>query len=141
MEASTIAVIVAAVFGGGGIIGGVVALLKFRGESTAVLVSASGEVVIMQKGMISQLREDLDAARADHATEVTRCLQAAASLRAELESVRRDVQRSHSRHDTQDVSIRRIITDLDSDYPDPGPTPGQMPENLPDPPDDLPRRQ
>lgn len=133
MDPSAVAALIAAIFGAGGLTGGVVALLKYRGESTAVLVSASGEVVIMQKSMISELRAELDQARREHAAEVARCQDTAAGLRRELEILRRDVGRSHSRHDTQDAVIKQLQDALPGRFDSPDPTPGQEPETPPAP--------
>jgi hypothetical protein len=135
MDISQIAAIVAAVFGTTGLLGGGLALAKFRGESTAVLIGASGEVVIMQKGMIAELREELAVTRREHAEEVARCRSRADELERELESVRRDVQRSHSRHNTQDQIIAEMQRVMGpGGYHRPGIVPGQEPENPPIPP-------
>lgn len=50
-----IGLVVTALFGGGGI----VALLKFRGENTKVIVSAAGEMVLVQGNVVALLRAEM----------------------------------------------------------------------------------
>jgi predicted nuclease with TOPRIM domain len=63
MDLSSVAVVAASVVGGSGLLGGVYALLKVRPETTGILVNAAQDVVIIQKGVIDDLRTGLKDAR------------------------------------------------------------------------------
>jgi chromosome segregation ATPase len=63
MDISSVAITIASVVGGGGLLGSVYALLKVRPETTGILVDAAQDVVIIQKGVIDDLRLGLKDAR------------------------------------------------------------------------------
>jgi hypothetical protein len=77
---------------GGGLFSGIVALLKFKPEKDAVVVSAAQGAVIVQSGVIDALQEELRRAREERdesrrEAEVERGLRIAAEARLrELEA-------------------------------------------------------
>ena len=52
--------ILSALIGGGGFAGGIVALVKMRPETTRIVVDAAEGAVVVQKGVISELRAEID---------------------------------------------------------------------------------
>jgi predicted RNase H-like nuclease (RuvC/YqgF family) len=59
VEVGTIAAIVVAVIGAGGIGGAIVAFIKAKPEASKILIEAAGEVVVIQKGTIEHLQEEI----------------------------------------------------------------------------------
>lgn len=59
---------------GGGFVTGLVALLRFRVDKDAVVVSAAQGAVVVQSGVIDALQEELARARKDRDDERTRVL-------------------------------------------------------------------
>lgn len=75
---------------GGGFLTGVVALLKFKPEKDAVVVSAAQGAVVVQSGVIDALQEELARARSERDEARKNCEAAeakAAYLRRQLKSV------------------------------------------------------
>lgn len=59
MTLSEIAIVVAGTLGGGGVIGALYTIMKVRPESAGILIDAAQDVVIIQKGVIDDLRMGL----------------------------------------------------------------------------------
>jgi polyhydroxyalkanoate synthesis regulator phasin len=59
MDLANVAVIAAAIVGGGGVFGGIYGLLKVRPEAGQIAVSAAGSALVVQVGVIETLREEM----------------------------------------------------------------------------------
>jgi chromosome segregation ATPase len=59
MTLSEIAIVVAGTLGGSGVIGALYTIMKVRPESAGILIDAAQDVVIIQKGVIDDLRMGL----------------------------------------------------------------------------------
>lgn len=79
---------------GGGFITGLVALLKFKPEKDAIVVSAAQGAVVVQSGVIDALQEELDRARAD-----------LSALREDFDAMRREL--NSTRTELNDVRAER----------------------------------
>lgn len=62
---NTILTIVISVIGGGGLVGGLVALLKVRPEQSQILVSTARDVVVIQREAMTDLQHRLAAVEAE----------------------------------------------------------------------------
>lgn len=81
MSADQIVLIVIALIGGGGMVGGITALLKIRPEAGQISVSAAQGAVIVQTGVIENLQREMARLR-----EQVEALEAAnAELRADVD--------------------------------------------------------
>lgn len=61
--------LIIALIGGGGLIGAVVALMKVRPENNAAVVTAAQGAVLIQTGLMEQLRSALEETRQELAAE------------------------------------------------------------------------
>jgi threonine dehydratase len=66
-EVPELATIIISAIGGGGIITAIVAAFKVKPDIARVTVSAAEGAVIVQSGVISSLRDELNRLKADHA--------------------------------------------------------------------------
>jgi hypothetical protein len=78
---------------GGGFVTGFVALLKFKPEKDAIVVTAAQGALVVQTGVMDALQEELDRARAD-----------SSALRAEIAAVRKEFA----------AEVARIRVELDT---------------------------
>lgn len=60
LESKDWVTLVAVVIGGGGFVGAIIALLKFRPEAGQILVTTAQGVVIIQKSVIEDLRQEIE---------------------------------------------------------------------------------
>jgi hypothetical protein len=72
MSTEALAAVVVAVLGSGGLIGGIVALLRVRPESGRLIVEAAEGAVVVQSGVIDQLRREISGLREDLDEELER---------------------------------------------------------------------
>jgi chromosome segregation ATPase len=96
---STPAAVVIAIVGTGGIIGGLVALLKVRPETGKLIVEAAEGAVVVQAGVMRELRAEIEALRELEARASKRELDATKreqDLRRELEDLRSELDRCTS---------------------------------------------
>lgn len=94
MNTGQIVTLVVSVIFSGGLVGGVVALLKLRPESGQIVVTAAQGAVVVQSGVIDDLRQELqnlraerDALRAENVQLRTRV----AALEQKFEALRAEV--------------------------------------------------
>lgn len=73
MTPETIIAVIIAVLGSGGLIGGIVALAKVRPESGRMIVEAAEGAVVVQSGVITELRNDLAEVREEAEREREEC--------------------------------------------------------------------
>jgi hypothetical protein len=76
---------------GGGFLTGLAALMKFKPEKDAIVVSAAQGAVVVQTSVIDALQEELDRARREKAevhTELESCRKHNHDLRIEIETIR-----------------------------------------------------
>ena len=109
---------------GGGFITGLIALLKYKPEKDAIVVSAAKGAVVVQSGVIDALQEELDRARADSALarkeiqEVrNEFREEVVSLKLELAAVRRErdgLRRLVERYEEENVALRERVAKLES---------------------------
>lgn len=72
MTETAVAVVIA-VLGSGGLIGGIVALMRVRPESGRMIVEAAEGAVVVQSGVITELRTDLAEVREEAEREREDC--------------------------------------------------------------------
>ena len=75
---------------GGGFVAGLVALLRFRVDKDAVIVTAAQGAVIVQSGVIDALQEELQRARADR----NEAQQKTAALEQEIERLKTELKKA-----------------------------------------------
>jgi anaerobic glycerol-3-phosphate dehydrogenase len=78
---------------GGGFVTGLVALLRFRVDKDAVVVSAAQGAVVVQSGVIDALQDELARARSDRDQERDRAI----ALEAKVEELRNELRRVQTR--------------------------------------------
>lgn len=82
--------LVSAFLGSSGFFGGIYLLLKLKPESGAIVVKSAEDVVVIQSGLITDLRKSLDDARLKLA-EIASLKEEIITLKAELERFKAEV--------------------------------------------------
>lgn len=99
--------LVVAVLGGGGILGGIVALFKLRPEVARVTVSAAEGAVIVQTGVIENLSGEITRLRTEIIEERRNCDQEIARCQAEIKSVHEILSRIDERQSNRLLPEKR----------------------------------
>lgn len=104
MEAGSIVTLVGLVLGGGGIAAGVVALIKVRPEAGQVVVTAAQGALVVQSGVIDELKEELVRVHG----ELNRERDKSNRYYQRLETLERDVRRSEEIRDKLDTLAGKV---------------------------------
>lgn len=111
MNNTTIITTLVSVLLGGGFIGGIVALVKLKPEGDQILVSSAKDVVLIQKGALEDLREQMRELEARFDAQIKTAARAVAECHAEREELKaeRDEERKVN------IELRRRIEVLEAE--------------------------
>lgn len=105
-----LAPIILAVLGGGGIFGGIYALLKLRPEAGQITVVAAQGAVVVQQGVIETLRDEIR--RHMHRIEA---LEAEARTTQELQERVRHLEEELNVKTRENVQLRERVANLEAE--------------------------
>ena len=109
---SVLIAVIVAVFGSGG----VVALIRSRGEGSKILVDAAQGAVVVQSGVIDSLQEEIDRLKQLHADQQAEISELRSHL-AEVNSLRsrvRDLEQKNELLEAENTRLRSELNHLTS---------------------------
>ena len=114
--------IIIAVVGGGGIIGAVVAFIKVRPEAGQIAVSASQGALVVQTGVITTLREEVDRAngKLEHMSRRMMALEAETAKVDQLRERVDELEKEKTRLRGDNTRLRRRVDALEKQIRDLG---------------------
>lgn len=104
--------LVTAVIGAGGLLTGIVAFLKLRPENDSVVVTAAQGALLVQSGVVDELKEELGRAKQMNIDQGTEIIE----LRREVREMRRDLRAVTDERDalrTENTALRLRVDDLE----------------------------
>lgn len=104
MTTGQFVMLIVAILGSGGLVGGVVALLKLRPESGQIVVTAAQGAVVVQSGVIETLRAEAERYRAE-----------AAALRLRVTALEMERERERERVAALEAEVRALRAEVQED--------------------------